>query len=194
VVNGVPKSFQHEQEKDCQSTDVGSFRHAAAETIVSCDASGIALGACLSQKVGGVERPIAFASRVLSTAERKCSVSESQAIACLWARERWNSYLYGRRFTLVTDHKASKTMLTNGGSGHRPLRLHRWCDRSFTYTFDVVYRPGRDHCVPGFLSRSFNDDESTLPISQEGDIAGEDLEDHVIGTIFGPIGTNVTLK
>ena len=145
---------------------------------------GIALGECLSQKVGGVERPIAFASRVLSTAERKYSASEREALACLWACERWNFYLYGRRFTLVTDHQALKTLLTHGGSGHRPLRFHRWCDRLFTYTFDVVYRPGRDHCVPDFLSRSFNDDESTLHINQEGDIAGEDLEDHVIGTIL----------
>jgi len=30
-----------------------------------------------------------------------------------------------------------------------------------------------------------------LRINEEGDIAGEDLEDHVIRTIFGAIGTNV---
>jgi hypothetical protein len=54
-------------------------------------------GACLLQKVDGVERPIAFASRVLSPAERKYSASERKGLACLRACERWHFYLYGRR-------------------------------------------------------------------------------------------------
>jgi len=55
------------------------------------------------------------------------------------ACEHWNFYVYGRRFTLVTDHQALKTLLTAGGTGHRLLRLHRWADRLFQYTFSVVY-------------------------------------------------------
>jgi hypothetical protein len=86
----------------------------ADKTLVTCDASATALGACLSQKVNGVERPIAFASRVLSPAERRYSASEREGLACLWACEHWHFYLYGRRFTLITDHQALKTMLTAG--------------------------------------------------------------------------------
>ena len=112
------------------------FDVAADETLVSCDASATALGACLSQKVGGVERPVAFASRVLSPAESKYSASEREALACMWACERWHFYLYGRRFTLVTDHQALKTLLTAGGLGPPPLRLNRLGDRLFQYTFE----------------------------------------------------------
>ena len=43
------------------------------------------------------------------------------------------------RFTLVTDHQTLKTLLTAGGTGHSPLRLHRWVDRLFQYTFLVMW-------------------------------------------------------
>ena len=64
-------------------------------TFVSCDASSFAIGAVLSQKVGGVERAVAIASRALSDTERKYSVGEKEVLACLWACERWDIYLYG---------------------------------------------------------------------------------------------------
>ena len=126
-----------------------------APTIVTCDASSVAVGACLSQLHQGEERPIAFASRTLTPAERRYSASEREALACMWACEHWNFYVYGRRFTLVTDHQALKMLLTTGGTGHRPLRLHRWADQLFQYTFSVVYRPGKQNVVADCLSRSF---------------------------------------
>ena len=152
------RAFDTIKAKIASPPTLAHFDVAADETLVTCDASSSAVGACLSQKIGGIERPIAFASRVLSPAERKYSASEREALACLWACERWHFYLYGRRFTLVTDHQALKTLLTAGGSGHRPLRLHRWSDRLFQYTFDVVFRPGRENCVADWLSRSFDEE------------------------------------
>jgi len=78
------RAFDMIKQKIASPPTLAHFDIAADETI-SCEASGVALGVCLSQKVGGVERPIAFASRVLSTAERKYSASEREALACLWA-------------------------------------------------------------------------------------------------------------
>lgn len=121
---------------------------------VTCDASGVAVGAVLSQLQEGCEKPIAFASRVLSEQERKYSVAEREALACIWACEKWHIYLYGRHFVLRTDHRALTSLLHPGGSGHRPLRLHRWADRLQQYNFDVEYRPGRQNQVADFLSRS----------------------------------------
>ena len=54
-------------------------------TIVSTDASAVALGSVLSQIQNGEERPIAFSSRTLSPAERAYSVGEREALACIWA-------------------------------------------------------------------------------------------------------------
>ncbi|KAJ8346766.1 hypothetical protein SKAU_G00281670 [Synaphobranchus kaupii] len=54
-------------------------------TLVTCDASAVAVGAILLQLHNGVEKPVAFASRALSLTEQKYSVGEREALACIWA-------------------------------------------------------------------------------------------------------------
>jgi hypothetical protein len=164
-----------------------------ASTLVMCDASSSALGACLAQRQNNVERPVAFASRTLTAAERKYSASEREALACLWAAEHWHFYLYGRKFTLITDHMALKTLLTTGGSGHRPLRLHRWADRLYQFTFDVVYRKGKDHVVPDCLSRSYELPSAVKPeMASSATQQSDDMEDEaLIQSIFGAVGQSV---
>ncbi|MEE8327947.1 MAG: RNase H-like domain-containing protein, partial [Nitrosomonadaceae bacterium] len=127
-------------------------------TIVTCDASGYAVGSVMSQIQDGVERPVAFSSKTLSTAERKYSTSEREALACVYACEHWHFYLYCRRFLLRTDHQALKTLLTTSGTGHRPLRLYRWSDRLYQYNFGVEYIKGVNNCVADMLSRLTNQD------------------------------------
>ena len=125
-----------------------------ASTFVTCDASSTALGAVLSQEVDGQEKPIAYASRALTDAEKKYSVGEREALACIWACEHWHVYLYGRQFTLRTGHQALTTLLSSSGTGRRPLRLHRWSDRLHQYTFTTTYRPGSQNQVADCLSRT----------------------------------------
>jgi hypothetical protein len=161
--------------------------------VVTCDASSVALGACLSQWQGGVERPIAFISRTLTPAERKYSATERESLACLWACERLHYFLYGRRFHLVTDHQALKTLLSSGGTGHRPLRLHRWADRLFQYNFEVVFRPGKRNVVADCLSRAF--DEPTDAAAADASVASDNDDDsddvNMVQSIFGNLSTSV---
>ncbi|KAJ8356569.1 hypothetical protein SKAU_G00193630 [Synaphobranchus kaupii] len=107
----------------------------SSPTILTCDASNISVGAVLSQLHRGTERPIAFASRALSPAEQKYSVGEREALVCVWACERWHMYVYGRPFTLRTDHQALTALLATSGTGHRSLRIHRWSERLQQYNF-----------------------------------------------------------
>ena len=125
-----------------------------ADTFVSCDASGVAIGAVLSQIQDGQERPVAYASRALSPAEQKYAVGEREALACVWACEKWHVFLFGRPFVLRTDHQALVSLLSASGTGQRPLRLHRWTERLYKYTFRVEYRPGHSNQVADLLSRS----------------------------------------
>ena len=79
----------------------------SSPTFITCDASTAAVGAVLSQLHDGTERPIAFASRALTPTEQRYSVGEREALACVWACERWHMYVYGRHFTIRPSQQCS---------------------------------------------------------------------------------------
>ena len=51
------------------------------------------------------ERPIAYASRSLSVAERKYSQLDKEALAIVHGVKHFHQYVYGRSFTILSDHK-----------------------------------------------------------------------------------------
>ena len=72
--------------------------------VLDTDASGDGLGAVLAQNVDGVERVVAYASRALSRTEKKYCATRREMLALVWAARHYWPYLYGRKFTLRTDH------------------------------------------------------------------------------------------
>ncbi|KAJ8332651.1 hypothetical protein SKAU_G00424400 [Synaphobranchus kaupii] len=145
----------------------------ASPTLVTCDASAMAIGAVMSQLQGEIERQIAFASRALSPTEQRYSLGEREALACLWACERWHMYLYGRAFTLRTDHQALTTLLATSGTGLKPLRLHRWADRLQQYNYHLQFTPGRDNVAADLPSRSI-----PSPPTAPTQASGQDQAEH----------------
>ena len=118
--------------------------------MVDTDASGEGLGAVLSQYVSGVERVIAFASRSLSKAERKYCATRREMLALVWAIKHSRPYLYGRRFTVRTDHASLRWLQ----SFHEPEgQVARWLECLSEYDFEVIHRPGTKHTNADALSR-----------------------------------------
>ena len=68
------------------------------------DASDQGISAVLAQVQDGKERPISYASKHLTPAEKKLSVTEKELLAVVYGTKQFRCYLYGRKFTLVTDH------------------------------------------------------------------------------------------
>ena len=76
------------------------------EFIVTCDASETHFGTCLSQiGLDRIERPCAYASKLLSEKEAKQSPGTRERAALIFALRHWKPYLIGKEFVLRTDHK-----------------------------------------------------------------------------------------
>jgi len=77
--------------------------------IISEDASSCGIGAVLSHKFkegnSTIQRPIMFASRTLSRAERSYSQLDREALAIMFAIKKFYRYILFRRFSIVTDHQ-----------------------------------------------------------------------------------------
>ncbi|CAM5089414.1 unnamed protein product [Eretmochelys imbricata] len=126
----------------------------ALPTIVTTDASDYGLGDVLTQlHEDNTERTVAFASRTLSNAERKYSTVEKEALACIWATEKWRTYLWGCTFKLRTDHSPLTTLLTTKGWGRAGYRIARWSARLLSFNYELEYKPGNQNVVADCLSR-----------------------------------------
>ncbi|MCO5569981.1 hypothetical protein L7F22_023695 [Adiantum nelumboides] len=75
---------------------------------VITDASNIAIGAVLQQDL----RPVSFYSKKLDSAQLNYSVYDKELFAIISALKHLKHFLYGREFTVKTDHQALKWLQT----------------------------------------------------------------------------------
>lgn len=117
---------------------------------LSVDASKHGLGACLMQN--GL--PVCFASKSLTKTEQAYAQIEKELYACVFACEKFYTYIYGRNdVTIETDHKPLVSILNKPLAG-APTRLQRMLIRLQPYTFKLVYKPGRYLYIADTLSRA----------------------------------------
>ena len=114
-------------------------------TEVIVDASPFGLWAMLVQgNENEQKRVVAYASKTLSPVEQRYSQTEREALAIVWSCEHFHLYLYGQKFSIVSDHKPLE-LIFNNPSSRLPARIERWGLRLQPYNFKVIYKAGNDN-------------------------------------------------
>ena len=118
--------------------------------VLHTDASGAGIGATLNVLREGVEKPVAYFSRQLQGAQRRYSATELEGLAIFKAIHFFDHFLYGQKFTVVTDHRALVYLLQ---SRRLNKRLHGWMLKLLDFCFEIQYRPGSKNQDADGLSR-----------------------------------------
>ena len=133
---------------------------------MSVDASKAGLSAVLLQLHCDDWHPVAYANRAMSKSKRNYSQIEKETLAVVYGSDRFNQYVYGRRYIIESDHKPLQIIFQQNIDKALP-RIQHLLLRLQHYDIDLTFTPGCDIPVLDTLSRAY------LPNS---DIEDESLE------------------
>ena len=160
---GVPWEWRREQEQAwiesksmLQSPKVLVHFDSTKELILTCDASSYGVAAVLSHRMSdGTEKPVAFASRTMNSAEKNYSQVEKEALAIVFGVRKFHQYLYGKKFEIQTDHKPLLGLFRENKQipSMSAARIQRWALTLAAYEYTITFKKGILNCNADGLSR-----------------------------------------
>ena len=129
------------------------------EIIVAADASMNGVGAVLFHRFpDGNIKAVCHASRTMTNAEKGYSQGEKEALALIFAVTKFHRMMFGRQFTLQTDHKPLVSIFGSkkGIPVHTANRLQRWALTMLLYNFKIEYKSTDSFGYADVLSRLIN--------------------------------------
>jgi hypothetical protein len=137
-----------------------SFPNFKEPFYVATDASNVGIGAVLYQLPNGKDDEskvhyISFQARALHKHEKNYPAYKKELLAIIFALMKFHQYLWGRKFTLYTDHRPLTYIHEQK---ELPQIITNWKATLLNYNFECVYRPGMLNVIPDALSRAFPDE------------------------------------
>ena len=136
--------------KDCLvNIQTRAFFDPQAEIVIQCDASPYGLGCVLLQR----GKPILFASRTTTKAERNYSQLEREFLSVVFALHRFRLYLIGTVCTVQTDHRPILGIIGKS-IDLLSARLRRWVIAIQQFDFKIEHIAGKNNFLADVLSRN----------------------------------------
>lgn len=101
--------------------------------------------------------PIQWASKNLTPMEERYGITGKEMLAVMWGAYKFKYELSGRKFYLITDHKALENLRSKAEFGNN--RVNRRICMIQEYDLTIKYRKGRELFVPDALSRLYEEDK-----------------------------------
>ncbi|KAE8281553.1 Retrovirus-related Pol polyprotein [Larimichthys crocea] len=138
---------------------------------ISTDASKDGLGAVLLQAEGDSWKPVAYASRSMTTTETKYAQIEKECLGLAYGLERFHCYVYGLpTFTVETDHRPLVSIIKKNLNDMSP-RIQRLIMKLQRYDFELIYTPGKHLVLADALSRA--------PVMSDVTSTEKEIENHI---------------
>ncbi|KAG2216240.1 hypothetical protein INT45_001900 [Circinella minor] len=123
-----------------------SFPDRRQKQILTTDGYSQGLSATLSQVPieGGQETVVAYASRVVRGAEKSYAATHLEALALVWACNKYRHYLAGREFLVRTDHSCLRFIFGPHAKPPSP-KIQRWAAALMEFNFTIEYIKGENN-------------------------------------------------
>ena len=91
----------------------------------------------------------------MTDCQRRCNQIHKEALAIIFGLKKFHQFLYGRRFTIVTDHKPLLALFgpTKATPAMAANRLARWALILSQYNYEIEFRKIAEHGNADALSR-----------------------------------------
>lgn len=114
------------------------------------------MGAVLSHTYpDGTEKVIQYASQTLSETQQKYAQIDKEAYSIIFGIKKFYQYLYGNKFTLVTDHRPLIHILLPNKSlpVYSAMRMQHYAIFLQGFNYTIRYRKSESHANADCLSR-----------------------------------------
>ncbi|KAI5085360.1 hypothetical protein C0J45_23144, partial [Silurus meridionalis] len=117
------------------------------------DASNLAVGAVLAQDRDGLECVVAYASRTLTSTQRRWSTFDRELWAVVWAVREFKHYIGLTSFTIITDQGPLLALWRMSIDNDPTCRQGRWILELDPLNWVIVHKDGHCHGNVDALSR-----------------------------------------